>query len=87
MLGGETLWLPKDEVHQAKEAPELNVSRGWENIREQKDHIRLRCACPPLAGHRMMGQRDPWLKLTWLPCHLIGGFRERDIASGWWFTG
>lgn len=87
VLGGETLWLPKDEVHQAQEAPELNVSRGWENIREQKDHIRLHCSCPPLAGYRMMGQRDPWLKCTWPPCHLTGGFQEQDIASGWWFTG
>lgn len=51
VLGGETLWLPKDKVHQAQEATKLNVSRDWENIRGQKNHIHLRCSCLPFTVH------------------------------------
>lgn len=70
VLGGETFCLSKDKTHQAQEAPELNISRGWENIRGQRGYVRLCCSCPfmvhcPLmatAGYRKMCQKDLWLE-------------------------
>lgn len=60
MPRGQALWLLNDKVQQALEAPELNIRRGWENIRDRRILLHLCCSCPPLAVHLW-----PWLGTEW----------------------
>lgn len=51
VLGGEAICSQRALMHQTQEVPKLNISKGWESMRGQKDHICLHHSCLPLGAY------------------------------------